>query len=181
VITIVFSVGALHLNALRLAELCGELSHERLAQSLRAIKTEAESLSVLNHAREQVVAEAADTCSGLVIAADEDNEPLVGEGVQQMGGLEFLSAGSHQIKAGVAETRRNPIGQVKAHCDVAEGRIKLSVVKIRRSIVFGLSHIQRPATLETRGFRYFSVCSFFLFFFFPPKTTSLINEKGVNQ
>ena len=69
------------------------------------------------------VAEAADTCSGLVIAADEDDEPLVGEGVQQMGGLEFLSAGSHQIGAGVAETRRNPVGQVEAHCAVTEGRI----------------------------------------------------------
>jgi hypothetical protein len=92
VVSIVFGVGSHHLDALGLAELCGELSHERLAQSRRAIKTEAESLGVLDHAREEVVGEVADTCSSLVIAADEDNEPLVGKGVQQKGGLEFLSA-----------------------------------------------------------------------------------------
>ena len=141
VVSIVFGVGSHHLDALGLAELCGELSHERLAQSRRAIKTEAESLGVLDHAREEVVGEVADTCSSLVIAADEDNEPLVGKGVQQKGGLEFPSASGHQIRAGVAEPRRNPFGQVQKHCDVAEGWIKLPVLKIRRSIALGLSHV----------------------------------------
>jgi hypothetical protein len=82
VVTILFSIGALHLDALGLAELCCELGHERLAQGRRAIETEAENLGVLHHAREQVVGKAAHTCRGLVIAADEDNEPLVGKGVQ---------------------------------------------------------------------------------------------------
>ena len=175
-VPIVFRVGALHLDALGLAELCGELGHERLAQSRRAIKAEAENLGVLDHAREQVVAEAADTCSGLVVAANEDDEPLMGEGVQQVGGLEFLFAGSHQIRAGVAETRRNPVGQVEAHCAVTEGRIKLPLVKIRRSIFFGLSHVQRPATLETRGFRFF--LSFLFIIIIIIKSKSNIKNKN---
>ena len=60
VVSIVFGVGSHHLDALGLAELCGELGHERLAQSRRAVKTEAESLGVLDHAREEVVGEATD-------------------------------------------------------------------------------------------------------------------------
>ena len=140
-VPIVFRVGALHLDALGLAELCGELGHERLAQSRRAVKTEAKSLGVLDHALEQVVGEATDACGGLVVAADEDSEAPMGKGVQQMGGPEFLSASGHQIRARVAEARRNSFGQVQTHCYVAEGRIKLPVLKIRRSIAFGFSHL----------------------------------------
>ena len=137
VVTILFSAGALHFDALGLAELCSELSNERLAQCRCAIQAEAESLGVFDHAREQVVGEAADAGRGLIIVADEDNEPLVGKGVQQMGGFEFLSAGGQKISAGVAETRGSPFGQVQTHCDVAEGRIKLPVVKVRRGVAFG--------------------------------------------
>jgi len=52
VIAVLCRVGAFHLDALGLAELCGELAHKCLAQCCSAVDAEAECSGVFDHARE---------------------------------------------------------------------------------------------------------------------------------
>jgi hypothetical protein len=77
-VSIEFSSGTFHVNGLQPTEPGGELSHLALVKCSDSIKAEAECLAVFAHLPKQVAGECANSIGGRGVAADEDNEMVMG-------------------------------------------------------------------------------------------------------